>query len=327
MDVKENCANKGKDAKVCLTTVVTGAFYQEFIPFLLYSCNFSYPQYDMVIFVYGKLCDRVRNMVEMLNLKNVSIIEYSNQNIKRRNRFVHKCLRWVLWTDKFNEYDYLYVVDVDILYVKEPLPIHVQHLRHMQNTDLSYDNLRRITTVNPSSIVQVVSRIRRAGFRSLKYFLRERKVENRVSGLHFVDVKKYYSILSPDALKKYERMLETGEVFDHVMSSSDEAFLYHILKEEGLSPDSLSCQTDSVSMLDFTHCDRMEFRPHHGIHLGMFRGNYSPFLPILQSSTYSYYVKSYKEFYKNDPVYNMIVENADKRIRKMIQVMEDYYHI
>ena len=126
--------------KVCLTTFIYGIKYQAYIPFLVYSCNKSYPEYDIRLYLYENLDENVKKQVDLVNAPNLTIKERHFSDCPNMNPLKAKSLRWVLWDDAFMNYDYLYVVDIDMLYIKEPTPLHVQHVEHMKTTGLSFDN-------------------------------------------------------------------------------------------------------------------------------------------------------------------------------------------
>ena len=313
--------------KICLTTVVYGDLYCDFIPFLIYSCHQAYPEYDILIYVCGKLPERIKNMIADLCVPNAHVFENCFKNIQSNRKLDYKCLRWVLWDERFRNYDYLYVVDVDILYCREPIPLCEQHIQHMKITNMCYDNIQRSIKRTPFHWVQFFSRIKRAGFTSLGKFIMGNKLERRVTGLHFVNVKQYFSVLTPQVLKKYENEIVSGKYLKYVMHSSDEIFLYHILEKEGLSPEQLPMQTDSVTMLDFEHVDRLEFRPHQGLHLGIFRcADLSSFKKILLSTTYAYYVTEYQK-YKKDMTFMRLLENTSPQVKKIFSAIDDFYSI
>ena len=57
--------------------------------------------------------------------------------------YIAQTLRWVIWDPIFMKYDYLYIADIDMFYIREPIPLHIQHVEHMTLTGLPFDNLIR----------------------------------------------------------------------------------------------------------------------------------------------------------------------------------------
>lgn len=322
----------GKD-RVCLTTFIYGEAYQNYIPFLVYSCHKSYPEYDIVLFVYGALAENVRRSLDYLAVQNCRIVENAFVDCPRMTPLKAQSLRWVLWNDTFANYDYLYIVDIDMLYIREPKPLHEQHIEHMQTTSLCYDNIRRPIVRKPWKPYTFGKRLKEAGLRSMWQFIFGNKKEYRATGLHFIDVKGYYSHLTKPVIEKYKRDIYNKSFLSYVMTPNDEALLYKILEREALSPNRLAIQDDSVKMLDFNNCKRPQFRPHHGIHLGMFRhsiGDISEnpnFLNILNSAAYKYYIDVYRREIMNDVVFTTLIDTLPQKIKQYFHRLNEFYNL
>ena len=315
-------------AKVCLTTFVYGVKYQAYIPFLIYSCNKAYPEYDIRLYLYDKLDEDVKRQLDLIDANNVIIMEKHFADCPKMNSLKAKSLRWVLWDDAFMEYDYLYVVDIDMLYIKEPTPLHIQHLEHMKTTGLPFDNLTRCFKRHPFTIRSIGYRLKHAGLNSiLKFFFSDRN-DYRLTGLHFIDVKKYYKIYNPSKIQFFKEKIYNGSYLKYFMSSNNESFLYYIAKSSGMNPEKLAIQTESYKMLDFNNYTRPEFRPHHGIHLGIFRQDWhGKKKSILESDTYKYYVNSFKKEYIDDKEFHRIYDAAPVFIKIQFEHFYDYYNI
>lgn len=319
------------NSKVLLTTFVYGVKYQAYIPLLVYSCNKSYPEYDIILFVYGNLDTQIRDQVNSLQLTNVTIVENSFADCPKMTPRVSQCLRWVLWDDKFRNYDYVYVVDIDMLYIKEPEALHIQHIKHMQTKNLLFDNIRRVHKRNIASLATILQRFKYAKFRSFFKFLFSSKVEYRATGLHFIDSKNYYHILTPEKLDTYKYQIYSGKWTTLAMYPNDEVLLYAILEKEGLNPEKMTIQTDSTRSLDFHNPERAEYRPHHGIHLGIFRKDIQNLTQseknILDSDVYRYYFAKFTELYDTDKVFVRLVSIAPDFIKNCFKEMLTYYGI
>lgn len=313
--------------RVCLTSFIYGEKYQQYLPLLLYSINKSYPEYDVVIFVYEHLSPVIKESLTNHNLLNkYRIIENAFAECEKMTPLLSQTLRWTLWDSSFEDYDYIYIIDIDIIYVKEPIPLHVQHLTHMQVTGLCYDNMRRVVKRKRTPFA-LARRFKYARFKSFLKYLWRNHTEYRATGLHFVRVKDYYSMLTVDKLNSYREDIINGRWLNYVMIPNDEVFLYHILGTEGLHPEKLAIQSNSYSSLDFNNPERSEFRPHHGIHLGTFRGGSDNYYEILNSPTYSYYAKMFREHYFHDPVFVEIIEESPDFIKSEVKKLTDYYAI
>jgi len=316
--------------KVCLTTFVYGSKYQDYLPLLLYSCQKAYPEYDVVLFLYDKLRDDIGLQINSLDLKiKITIHENSFNDCPQMSPLKSKCLRWVLWDDSFNQYDYLYIIDIDMFYISESLPLHTQHIQHMQTTNLPFDNMRRIYKKGASKRISIMRRIKYAGLYNIIKFLRSyNKTEYKLTGLQFIDIKKYYSIYNSHIRDSYKRDIYKNKYLSYVMSPENEILLYQINKRLGFDVDRLAIQTDSSQSLDFNNTTRAEFRPHHGIHLGIFREdpiNFSESTKrILDSDTYKYYFNEFKNIY-TDKVFQQLYNSLSENVKIYIDRIFQYY--
>lgn len=316
--------------KVCLTTYIYGVKYQNYIPFLLYSCYKAYPEYDVVLFLYDKLDENIKVQIDSLELKNKVVI-HENHFFDCPNMIPlkSKAFRWVLWDDVFLEYDYLYTVDIDMFYIREPIPLHVQHIEHMNYIGLPISNLGRVLKYNPFKLKNLATRLKNARFNSIFKFFYQKKREIRTTGLHFVDIKRYYSLLTEEYRERFKKDIYTGHFFSYIMSSSDEIFLTKILKEIGIEHSKLGFQKNSVNMLDFSNPNRLEFRPHHGIHMGIFRSSEYPdsTIDILETPTYKFYLQKYISEIVVDPVFIDLLKNSPDNIKESFKNLHEYYKI
>lgn len=316
--------------KVCLTTFIYGVSYQAYIPFLVYSCHKSYPDYDIRLYLYDNLDESIKKQLDVIHVPNVVIIEHHFADCPNMTSLKAKSLRWVLWDDIFVDYDYLYIIDIDMLYIKEPTPLHVQHVEHMKTTGLSFDNLVRCFKRHPFRYRSIGYRIKQAGFKSIvKYFFSSTK-DYRLTGLHFIETKRYYKLYDKDKILYFKNKIYDGSFLSLFMSSNNESFLYYIAKTSGLGPEKLAIQTESYKMLDFNNYKRPEFRPHHGIHLGIFRQDLESEgkrKTILDSEVYSYYIDAFVKDFLYDPLFCDILENSSDGIKRQFDNLFRYYGI
>jgi len=321
-----------KSAKVCLTTYIYGVKYQNYIPLLLYSCHKAYPEYDVVLFLYDKLDQHVKRSIDTLNLSNKVIIHEEHFNdCPKMSPIKSKAFRWILWDDVFKEYDYLYTVDIDMLYIREPLPLHIQHEKHMRSLGLPISNLQRKVRHNPFHLKTTFKRIESVGFKYLTQYLSNSKIETRTTGLHFVDVREYYKLLTKERRNQYRKDIYSGKLLSYVMNLSDEIFLTKILDDIGIRHSKMALQQSPVDMLDFNEPERLEFRPHHGIHLGLFRNETSKIKGnsslILASEAYKYYVEKLKTTILMDENFKDLFESLPDDIKVYFQRMLQFYDL
>lgn len=324
--------------KPCLlTTYVAGSKYQAFIPLLVYSCKKAYPEYDVMLFLHEELSEDVKNSLKNSGLLSQVIIKEKvfGQSKETLPASFAGSYRWVLWDVKFLEYQYVYIVDVDMFYIREPKPLHLQHAERMAITGLPFDNLmrkRRILKKNPQSILR---RIKYAGVRNFLSFLFTPVEIKRLSGLHFVDVERYYSHNNRRFLDEMRKKLDSKYFPPEVLDSNDEALLYHIATSMGYDCSVLGEQTNPTESLSFFNNTRLEFRPHHGIHLGIFKNDYfenmsdefqKAFKPILESETYGYYIEKMKDLVK-DASFISTYNSFEEVVKTYLKRMFHYYNI
>ena len=323
--------------KECLlTTLVFGEKYQYFIPLLVYSCNRAYPEYDIMIFVYGQLSKDVRELLTQSKLDDkVTIIENAFSEEKKMNALKASSYRWVLWHEKFLEYNYLYIVDIDMFYIREPKPLHIQHKERMLVSGLPFDNLKR-TFYNKRSIKSVLRRIKYAHFHSFVNFISQKTTtETGLSGLHFIDITKYYTEENLKLLEDVRSKISLPYYFPEIMYANDEILLYIIVTDLGYDCSWLGCQSSPTEMLSFDNNLRREFRPHHGIHLGIFKNQShhewtADFKKrvelILKSQPYKFYIKEYMKIYQTKAFQDFLAL-MPFNIKNYILRLNDYYGI
>src|SRR5690606_35920123 len=141
--------------------------------------------------------------------------------------------------------------------------------------------------------------------RAVKMMLKTKRIEYKLSGLHFVKVDEYYERLNSDVREKEIKILKRGKISNLIFYPNNEIYLYKLLDYVGFDLNRLATQSDGgIKMLEPTP-NRLEFRPEHGIHLGMFRSkDIASFnLDILNSEAYQYYIQKYKEDIITDEVF------------------------
>lgn len=223
--------------KLCITTYVSGDQYQEFIPVFVYSIVKSYPDYDVIIFCGEEIRKNVKESLSFINDKSrFKIIEnylsFKVDSLTSRVSSMSK--RWLLYSEEFENYDYIYIGDIDIFINYENPSLLDQHLIHCETIGLDYSNV-----------------VRRSHY-------------NRVSGLHFVKREPYFFKMLP-VIQKYTKLMENNELmYDY----SCEYMLYDMLAEAGLG----ICPRATGK--DFADPGQASFRPDHGVHLAIFRDFY-----------------------------------------------------
>lgn len=320
--------------KICLTTYICGDKYQDFIPLIIYSVKKAYPDYYLMIFIKGKIRSDLNEIIEILRTSlggDFEIIEHTFDDCKIMTPIAAQSFRWVIWSDKFLNFDYLYFIDADIFYIKEPIPLHEQHIRHMQYIgEKGISNIVRVRETYANMIIGLYNNYKYAGIKSIFYYFLHRRIF-RMSGIHFVQVKEYYSKISRELLSKYKDIIYKGEIYKNTGFANDEALLYNMIKESGWDMSRFAFQKSSTSMFGFNNPEKKEFCPHHGIHLGIFRRDIQDIksfaIKQLESDDYKYYIDQFKQCNMNDELFKMIFQMLSPNIKLYFNRMYQYYKL
>lgn len=316
--------------KICLTTFVYGDRYIDFIPLLLYSCTKAYPEYDIKIFVYGEIKKRVKKQISNIKHQNrIEIIENSYSEFKVMTPLLSKTLRWLLWLDDFYNYDYLYTVDIDMLYIQEPLLLHEQHILHMNAIDLPFSNIKRERKFNFLKSYDLAKAYKELGLLHSLKCIGVIKNEIKLTGLHFVKVKDYYTKDNLKIIFQAKEKLIKGKYLSKVYFPNNEIYLSKLVELLGFDLNKLSYQKNSTNMLDPNNPSRREFRPHHGIHLGCFVDNdtLKASEEIFKTETYLNYIKIYKKDIITDKVFLNILNESSPYIKQIFNKLHYYFGI
>ena len=317
----------------CLTSFVYGQKYQNYIPLLIYSIKKAYSEYNIIIFVHSTLNPNVKKQLDALKRTySFEIIENVFDDCPHMTPAKSRALRWVLWSPNFDKFDYIYTVDIDIFYLNESPSLHFQHIQHMKHVSLPFSNIVRVNSVNKLSIINILRKIKYSGIKNMYSFLSSSGNYIHLSGLHFVDRKEYYAKLNGAKRQYYKNMIYQSHSVDWSTISgeiNDEIFLYDMISELGWDISTLGVQTDPVSMLDFRNPNRDEFRPHHGIHLGIFRNSKldTGSEEIAESEIYRYYINELLKSLHEDIMFVEIANNFSDSVRQLFLNLFKYYSV
>lgn len=316
--------------RICLTTFVYGEKYIAYIPFLVYSCIKSYPDYDIKIFVYGEISDSIKKQLVFIESKsNIEIIENAYSDFKSMTPLVSKTLRWLLWDDSFKTYDYLYTVDIDMLYMSEPTPLHEQHKEHMKTLDLPFSNIKREREFNFLKFYDFAKAYQELGFLHALRCFGKRLVEYKLSGLHFVEIDKYYSLENLEIINSALKDLKEGRFIDGVCFPNNEIFLFKLVEKMGYNMDRVPLQRNALNMLSPENPSRLEFRPHHGIHLGCLVDDKALIASesIFSSEVYHHYADTLQQTMLKDKTFIELLNLAPDYIKEIFERLFRYYNI
>ena len=147
----------------------------------------------------------------------------------KTNTQLLRTYRWLIPKKEFQEFIYVYIGDIDFLIIREE-PSHLDfHIKHSKIIHLPYSNIIR-------------------------------KKKNRLSGLHFFCVEKYFEKLEEQINFYFENPYRILSFFSQIKKKSgkslyNEEFLYWLIKEG----------------IGFANIKQYPYRPHHGFHLGCLR--------------------------------------------------------
>lgn len=310
-----------------MTTYIYGDTYQDYIPLLVYSLQKSYPSYSIILFINGILREDIDKVLHTNDLyNNLEIIENTFSDCPEMNPLKAMTLRWVLWSEKFNNFDYIYIVDIDMLYFKEPITLIEQHVKHLNILSLPFSNIKRPYKIPVLDLMFLARRFKYSGLKGvLKSIFKGGQIEYRASGLHFIKRKEYYAKLTPEKRNFYKSIIYNGDMFKYIINPDNEAFLYWMLNDIGFNPIKMGTQKSVLQMLDFDRFEQKDFRPHHGIHLGMFRTDIldDTNTKIMKSKPYIYYCSKYLE-YANDSLFQKIVKESSEKVKLYISKLNSY---
>lgn len=183
--------------KLCFTTVVHGYDYQKYSPYFLYSCLKSYPDSEVKLFFTEKIHkDFIPSFKKIDFSGKFELLENSFKEYPKGNQQL-KTIRWLIPEKYFEEYEYVYIGDIDIFICREYPPLLYQHINHCECQNLPYSNMVRDNS-------------------------------KRLTGLHFIDRREYYKKVSK-TIEKYSILLKKGKLIE-----KNENVLYNIIKESGL---------------------------------------------------------------------------------------------
>ena len=314
---------------ICLTTYVFGEIYQYYIPLIIYSLLKAYPDYYPIIFVHDEINPKTKKILDEIRkeLGEFKIVENYYNEYKIKHIQKGKSIRWIMDHEEILNFDYCYFIDIDMFYVKESPSLLNQHINHCKVLDLPYSNLIRKKTFHPWRKGNINQRIKGLNlFESLKIGAKLSIESYKLSGLHFVKTKEYYSGLK-NVLNKYKDFIFSEKSFvHHPAGFNNECFLYDMIKDSGMGLPLLE-KNYGPHLLDYKNFDKVGFRPHHGIHLGIFRDEsyLSMYHKTLLLDFYVNYFTAYKKLIDNDVLLKYILENSPQFIKDHFTLLNEFY--
>lgn len=314
--------------KMCMVGYNFGEKYQGFIPFYIYSTLKAYPEYDVLVFSGTKINQQVkRSLILLEGMGNFEVIENYDFGVNFEDildyGYYKQALRWLFYDERFEKYESLYIGDIDILILKEEDDIYTQHMKHCKVLDLPYSNYRRAIAKKESfSIKEIVYYTLTLNKKMITRKLNKNVIlENRLSGLHFIKTSEYYRKVKP-FFNSYLNILTGKEIRNDLFN--DEAILFDLIEKSGVGLPPVSPNSPD---LDNKNAENIAFRPHHGIHLGIFKNKKTQMnqRQVLQSYVYKNYYSQYSELKNNDSIFIELLNYTSPFTKRIFDNMENYY--
>jgi hypothetical protein len=322
--------------KTCILLYVFGEEYQDYIPLFLYSLNKTYPDYYAKIICDKKVNIKILNLVNKIgNDKYIIVQEFEFDALTtqaKKNPNISKAIRWLYYDKELLEFDYIYIGDVDIFLTKEDKELHTQHIEHSNFISLPFSNFLRVKEVKKCSIISLIKNIKKYGFMSTaKFYLFFPEKVYRLSGLHFIKVKEYYDKVIPvipKIIEELNKVVENKSSMFSLITLNNENILYMLLNEAGIEMDILK-NNKNRPVFDPNINLNFNFRPHHGLHIGIWRSMKlaQKYPDVILSDIYIRYFLYFKELYDRDPLLKSIVNNMTTNTTNYLLNMLDYYNL
>ncbi|MDP4119141.1 MAG: hypothetical protein Q8873_08130 [Bacillota bacterium] len=322
--------------KLCLVLYIFGDKYQEYIPLFAWSLFKLYPDYGIRVYLDTKLNQHIKNQVEILKDKDLTIIENHLDNLEMTDKakkvdLIQRSQRWLFYDEAFENYEAVYMGDADIIFCPEKEKMFEAHIKHCEIIGKPYSNIARKPIVRKNYSPKVIARnFIKFGIKdSFKYYFGHTKPIRKLTGLHFVRTKEYYSAVRPvmrEYVKELNKLAEHKSKKYNLCSFNDEAVLYDMVNDCGFgTPEVIGSGLSGL----YNICEsgeKMEYRPHHGIHLGIFRNEKTPFKEwnVVTSDLYRGYYEYFKELEKTGQ-YKSFEKGFSPYMRNIIDNMNKFY--
>lgn len=303
-----------------------GSRYQQFLPFYAYSALRAYPEHTVLLYVDRPLASEVEtSLTRLKQYGDVRVTAPYDFGLKGRtpaSSAAFRSLRWLFFDPEFEQFDAVYSGDIDIFFAREQDGILAPHAAHAKMLGLPYSNYLRLTADEPARpLRQTLAAARDGRWRSaLGYSRRLPVVRNRLSGLHFVMTAEYFPRVV-DRFDSFVDQLSDGRSM--LASMTDEEVLYQLMRSAGVGLPPVSPNSPEMDGRNF---GSVAYRPHHGIHLGVFRDE-STILrsrQVLQSYVYRDYFDQYRACNSSDVLFRNLRKDAGPYVRRLFSRMDRY---
>ena len=193
-----------------------------------------------------------------------------------------------------------------------------------------YSNIKRTSKNKIFKPKYIARNVVKFGIKeTFKYYFGDGSDMNKLSGLHFVKTKEYFEKLETvrDRFIKELNLLAEGKSKKYNLCSfRNETLLHDIVNESGMGVPEIYYKSGYTKYNISQDSNEYGYRPHHGIHLGIFRDNITPQrdTAITLSELYKSYYKYFCELEKTEE-YKTIEKLYTPYIREIIDNMHDFY--
>tara|TARA_B110000046_G_scaffold34755_1_gene37725 strand:+ start:7330 stop:8307 length:978 start_codon:yes stop_codon:yes gene_type:complete len=320
----------GKYNKFCFTAFVSGIGYQRYIPLFLYSIAKAYPEHDSIIYCQEALDPHVSVQLDLIKpIYNFEIVEHYLSDVQVKGQRL-KALRWIMIDERLEAYEYVYNVDIDIFYIKESPSLLDQHISHSELIGIPVSNVYRPEfVIDNYNIISFLKRIYHNGIvDGLKSLTHTKTKSIKASGLHFFKTKEYFEAIRP-FIAKYREIIENpkSSFIHHKEGFHNESVLADLMNDTGMGAN-MPYITDEDLALDYREYRQTSFRPHHGVHLGIFMSDagVTGSKSTLDHEVYKYYYREYIGLIENDPIWSKLYTMLSPEVQLLLDRMVNYYN-
>lgn len=320
--------------KCCVVTYVFGEKYQSFVPMYIYFINREYPEYDIYIFSNEDIKKRYVEQLRDLKAFNYELMKLNPRDmgyskLALSNVDVMRSLRWILLEKRFQEYEAIYMGDIDILICHDEMPLFESHMKHAEFLGLPYSNCVRIRR-ETNSLRRLRENWRLYGLENmLKTMMFPVKEWYRLTGLHFMKVADCFPAIESvrdELIEEINLAVCNKSSLWTICNINDESILYELIKKSGLGlpPKVNFSLVSGIAPIENKNPLTIPYRPHHGLHLALWRiKKYDE--EIMNCKTYLQYYDDFKKKISSDEQVLNIINGSDDFAYVLIRKMIKYY--
>lgn len=194
------------------------AKYQRYVPLFAYTVFRSYPSYSIRVLMQGRMRKEIAEVCNKASkLGDLTIRDGMFRKFSPNDQYF-KSLRWTYYDEQFDEFDNIYIGDVDMMICKENPSLLDQHLADCKDKDLPYSNVVRVG-------------------------------QKRLVGRHFM-TRDYFVKMKP-VMSKYLDKLRTRSIRLKENVKGNEWLLYRMVRQSGIGFS--ANKTDKTSLLTTHH--------------------------------------------------------------------------